>query len=350
MMKTSPRFCALLLLCLAAVTLCQSQKLRSPWDGKKIKLTNAGHICPDPPAFSETLSVDGYYLDKNHSIVDPSWTDASSKDTQRVIEFGQAVSSAADSYITKGSPAGPACVYTLLTAAAKAKAWTGTMPFPPGVYVQHWVLSGAAMAYLKVRNSRIGKPEDDKLIQEWFRALAIKAREYLEAHRTDPASQGLSNHTYWTGLALAAEGIANDDRSAFDWGMDAYRTGVREIQPDGTLPFGMSLGASALEYHLYAAGPLVMLAELGEANKIDLYAESDGALQKLVKRATDGVMTPQFFEQKTGIKQTMPIQISANEIGWAVPYVQRFPNGTISAQIQQARTVRLWQWGGLPPE
>jgi poly(beta-D-mannuronate) lyase len=112
----------------------------------------------------------------------------------------------------------------------------------------------------------------------------------------------------------------------------------------------MTLGARALEYHLYAAGPLVMLAELGEANQIDLYTESDGAIRKLVERATGGVISPAFFEQKTGLRQTLPIQISANEIGWAVPYVKRFPNGSISSLIQQARTVRLWQWGGLPPE
>ncbi len=38
------------------------------------------------------------------------------------------------------------------------------------------------------------------------------------------------------------------------------------------------------------------------------------------------------------------------EIGWAVPYVQRFPNPQLSTWIAQAPWVRFWQWGGTPPD
>jgi hypothetical protein len=36
-------------------------------------------------------------------------------------------------------------------------------------------------------------------------------------------------------------------------------------------------------------------------------------------------------------------------IGWAVPYVRRFPNAQLSAWIAQAHATSFWQWGGLPP-
>jgi len=349
-MRKLGRSCALLLFLSVAVIVCHAQKLRSPWDDTKIKVTNAGHICSDPPVFSETLDVDGYYIDAHHSIIDPVKQAAYQKGSAPVMQFGQAVTSAADDYITKGSPAGPPCVYSLLTAAAQAKAWTGKMPYHQGVYVQHWLLSGVAMAYLKVRNSRYGKPEQDKAIQEWLAALAARVREYFDEERQHGNSDGLNNHLYWTGLGVAAEGIAADDKNAFQWGVDTYREGVKQIQQDGTLPLEMARAGMALHYHLYASAPLVLLAELGEANKIDLYAENGGAIRKLVKRATDGINDPRFFEQKTGVKQNIPAQISATEIGWAVPYVKRFPDGTISSLIQRAATTRLWQWGGLPPE
>jgi hypothetical protein len=42
-------------------------------------------------------------------------------------------------------------------------------------------------------------------------------------------------------------------------------------------------------------------------------------------------------------------QFSGADIGWAVPYVKRFPNPQLSAWIAQASTIRFWQWGGLPP-
>jgi poly(beta-D-mannuronate) lyase len=354
-MRRHVHYYALFLLLVVANAACHAQKLRSPWDGTKIKTTNAGHICADMPAFSETLDVDDYYIDDHHSVIDPAKKAAYDKGVEPVTQFGQGVTLAADAYITKGSPAGPICAYALLTAAAKAKAWTGKMPHNQGVYVQHWLLSGAAMAYLKVRNSRTGKldpakAEEDKLIQEWLAALASRVREYFDQHRSESAGDGLNNHLYWAGLGVAAEGIATDNRNAFQWGMDTYRTGIQQIQPDGTLPLEMARAGMALHYHLYAAGPLVLLAELGEANKIDLYAENNGAIHKLVKLASDGITNPRFFEQKTGVRQTIPIQISATEIGWAVPYVHRFPDGTISSLIQRAQTIRLWQWGGLPPE
>src|SRR6202034_3291999 len=49
-------------------------------------------------------------------------------------------------------------------------------------------------------------------------------------------------------------------------------------------------------------------------------------------------------------KQDLPEQIGGLEIGWAVPYVQRFPNAQISALIAKASWVNFWQWGGAPPQ
>ena len=58
----------------------------------------------------------------------------------------------------------------------------------------------------------------------------------------------------------------------FDWAMAAYDNGVNQIRPDGTLPLEMARGRRAFHYHLYALAPLVLLAEFGEANQLDLYA------------------------------------------------------------------------------
>jgi poly(beta-D-mannuronate) lyase len=40
--------------------------------------------------------------------------------------------------------------------------------------------------------------------------------------------------------------------------------GLDPIQPDGSLPVDMNHRRMALHYHLFALGPLAMLAELGE--------------------------------------------------------------------------------------
>jgi poly(beta-D-mannuronate) lyase len=240
-------------------------------------------------------------------------------------------------------------VYSLLDAAAKADAWTGEMPSGQGVYDQNWMLSGTAIPYLKVRNSGAGTPQQDAEIQKWFHHVAAQVRGYFDEKHTHPNSDAYNNHIYWAGLAVAAQGIADNDKGAFRWGMNAYHLGVETIQPDGSLSAEMDRAGMAWHYQLYALGPLIMLAELGEANGIDTYGENHGAIHRLVKFDTAALQDPSIIARRTGVQQNVSDQISGFEIGWAVPYVKRFPDPRLSAMIAKAPWVRFWQWGGAPP-
>jgi len=86
------------------------------------------------------------------------------------------------------------CVYSLLSGAAKADAWDDKMPTNNGVYMQNWILSGTALAYLKVRTSGVGTAEQDAQIQKWFRVLAARVREYFDNGRKQPGSDAWNNH------------------------------------------------------------------------------------------------------------------------------------------------------------
>ena len=132
--------------------------------------------------------------------------------------------------------------------------------------------------------------------------------------------------------------------------MTAFHTGLDNIQPDGSLKAEMDRGQMALHYHLYALAPLIMLAELGEANGIDLYAEENGALHRLVKFCVDGMEDPAILEKRTGVAQVVTLPYAGGDIGWAVTYVRRFPNAKLSALIAKAPWVRYTTWGGAPPE
>jgi poly(beta-D-mannuronate) lyase len=96
-----------------------------------------------------------------------------------------------------------------------------------------------------------------------------------------------------------------------------------------------------------------MLAELGEANGVDAYAQKHGAIHRLVKLCVAGLQHPEIFAKVTGVQQNVPDKISGATISWAVPYVKRFPDlsqaAQLSAWIRQAGNTRFWQWGGLPP-
>jgi len=110
-----------------------------------------------------------------------------------------------------------------------------------------------------------------------------------------------------------------------------------------------SRAGMALHYHLYALAPLIMLAELGEANGIDTYSENHNAIDRLVNLCEQGLKHPEIFEKATGVEQNMPDKISGAVIGWAVPYVKRHPDPQLSAWLSQAGSTAFWQYGGLPP-
>jgi poly(beta-D-mannuronate) lyase len=116
------------------------------------------------------------------------------------------------------------------------------------------------------------------------------------------------------------------------------------------LPQEMRRGKRALHYHLYAAAPIVMIAELGYPNGIDLYSERDGALKRLVKVSTAGLVDSSLFEKVTGIPQEVPVPPTAEAIAWATPYNRRFPDPVISKLLVQCNNHSYMYLGGLPPE
>ena len=335
---------------LLTVTTAHAGKLRSPWDDVKVTVTDAPYKCPEPPQFAKTLDAEGYYTDKQASVIDPVKQAAFNAATADPSSLGQSTAFAADAYLAKGSRAAAACVYQLLDAAARADAWDGKMPQISGVYLQNWMLSGTAIPYLKVRNSGAGTPQQDEEIQQWFTRVAARVREYFDVQLTRPGSDGYNNHIYWAGLALAAQGAANNDTDAFLWGIATYRQGVESIKPDGSLAAEMNRAGMALHYQLYAVGPLIVLAEFGEANGIDMYSMSDGAIHRLVKFDEAALADPSIIAKRTGVEQKVNQPPSGLDIGWAVPYAKRFPDPQLSAMIAAAPWVRFWHWGGAPPD
>lgn len=136
----------------------------------------------------------------------------------------------------------------------------------------------------------------------------------------------------------------------FDWAVGTYKDGVEQITPEGTLPLEMRRGQRALHYHLYAIAPLVYLAEFGEDNGVDLFAQNKFALRRLVDRSIAGLAGSGYFDREAGIKQDTPNgPPSAEAISWAKVYVKHFPDPQISALIAQAPSLSYMYLGGVPP-
>ena len=324
--------------------------LRSPWDGHSVALTDAPYACPAPPHLSPDLTTDGFYADSKGSIVDPVKMKAYNESAGPYKELGNITVAAADAYRTTGSRAAAQCVRQLLNTAAKDRVFTGKMSSTQAYFVQGWTIGGLAIAYLKVRDSGVILPAEAATDVAWMKQVAQQTLDFYDGKTHFTGGWQNNNHRYWAGVEIAAVGVAANDRNLLDWAIAAYRTGIALIQPDGTSPEELRRGQRALHYHLYAAAPLVFIAEFAEDNGIDLYAEHDHTLSRLIKRSTDGLLDSSYFQQKTGIKQDLPDgPPSAEAIGWAVPYVKRFPDPTISALIAKATSLSYMYLGGLPP-
>ncbi|MGC1460631.1 MAG: alginate lyase family protein [Terracidiphilus sp.] len=333
----------------AFAQVCAAVKpLRSPWDMKKINVTDAAYTCPAPIHLSADLTTNSFYSDSKGSIIDPVKWKAYQESSGRVKQLGQDAVDAADAFQATGSRQAAECVLKLEKTAALDKALTGKMSSNQAYFVQGWVVGALGIALLKVRDSGVVDQADSKLLTDWMKTVSQQTMDYYDARlEKNPLGQ---NHLYWAGVQVGTIAIAANDRELFDWAIKMYRTGTKEIAADGTLTEEMRRGQRALHYHLYAASPLVYIAEFGEDNGIDLYAENNHALKRLVDVSIQGLEGSGFFDKATGIKQDLPDgPPSAEAIGWAKVYVHRFPDPAISKLISQAPSLGYMYLGGLPP-
>jgi poly(beta-D-mannuronate) lyase len=342
----------LLFLCAAFLTIalpCAAEKpMRSPWDLTRVNLTKAPYTCPAPIHLSPDLTTNGFYADSKSSIIDPIKWKAYQESSGPVKQVGENAIDAADAYQALGSRKAAQCVLSILKTAVEDKALTGKMSSSQAYFVQGWITGAMAIAYLKARNSGVFHAADKKLIIDWMKTVTNQEIDYYNDRLAKiPAGQ---NHVYWAGVQVAAVAIAANDRKYFDWASMAYRTGIKEISPEGTLSEEMRRGQRALHYHLYAASPLVYIAEFGELNGIHLYAEGDGALKRLIDVSIQGLEGSGYFDKATGIQQDLPDgPPSAEAIGWAKVYVHRFPDPDIEKLLAKASSLGYNYLGGLPP-
>jgi poly(beta-D-mannuronate) lyase len=324
--------------------------LRSPWDLSNVKLTDAHYVCPEPVHVSPDLTTDGFYSDSKSSVIDPVKWKAYTESSGPYKKLGDEAVAAADAYRTTGSRPAAACVLKLLNAAAADGVFTGKMSSRQAYYVQGWVIGAVAIAYLKVRNSGVVQPNQSASLTSWMKTVARQSMDFYEAAKSKPGGDAGNNHLYWAGVEIAAIAIAADDHSMFDWAMATYANGVNQISPEGTLPLEMRRGQRALHYHLYAIAPLVYLAEFGKVNGLDLFAQDNFAIKRLVDRSIAGLRGSGYFDRETGIPQDTPNgPPTAEEISWAKGYVHSFPDPEISSLIAQAPSLSYMYLGGLPP-
>lgn len=345
------KYCTRRSMLMAAVALCPlpshagSTRLRSPWDVRPWFAGETVSGCPQNLRLPITIGAKDFYSDPSHSVIDPGRKQAYDEAVRPIRSAVRKVVALADVFRQTGSPSAASCVGRLLAGFAGSAALTEAGSSNQSVYVQGWMLGALAISHLKVRPSGTLDLERDGLIQAWLARLAEQQIAYYTP-RSEKVD-GRNNHRYWAGLAVMAAGVASSRADLLHWGTQSIRIGLAQITPEGTLPLELERKRLALHYHLFAAAALVTAAELAMPNGINLYAERDGALTRLVRRALAGINDPSFFTAASGIDQQRARDRA--DLAWLAPYAERWQDPAADKVLRGISSRSFLYIGGEPP-
>ncbi|UFN50403.1 alginate lyase family protein [Roseomonas sp. OT10] len=260
--------------------------------------------CPPPPEPVRAIEGVSFYADPAFSRPDPARLAADRAVQARLDRFLDAVQGPADRH-REGMAGAAACALATLDSWAKDGALLGAVN-QQGGYHRVWALAGAALAFLKVRDAPGLDPVALGRVGLWLRRVAEAARPRYDRPSAAAISDTRNNHAAWAGLAVAAAGIAGNDRVLFDWGMERLRAQLAQVTGQGALPQELARGALALHYHLFALQAVAVLERLAAANGVALPAAEAAALDRLTRFALAGAQEPETVAALAGVAQDDP--------------------------------------------
>lgn len=283
--------------------------------------TGASADCNIVPPPDTPLATEGFYADRRGSVVDPTRKAARDKVVAIYETALRRVQASADAFATRADAAAGKCALRHLDAWAAAGPLTGRLATPQANYERNWYLAGFALAYLKVRAG--AEAGARTRIETWLVAMAQGTLAALDAGEV-PAN----NLLYWSGLGLAAAGLATTSKPLADRAQTILRTGLAAIGPDGTLPLETGRGSKALDYHVFAAAPLTLLAFMAETGRQPF---DRAALKRLGTGILAGLEDPAPFAVAAGEPQERPADWT---LAWLPVYRALVPGGELPMHSQ----------------
>lgn len=336
-----------LMLSISATSVAVSDPLRSSFAPLQSP-TRPASRCPESP--EPMLNIEGvvYYTDPAYSRVDPARLEADRAVQARLDALLNVVQAAVER-ARSGEQGAAACAVRLLDAWAQARAMLGAVNLQGG-YHRVWALAGAALAFLQVRDAPGHDPAAVGRVTTWMRDLARAIRPHYDRASQAAISDRRNNHAAWAGLAVAAAGIASDDRSHFYWGVGKLRAQLSQVTPAGALPQELARGGLALRYHLFALEPIAALERLARANDVPLPGAEQAALQRLTRFVFSAVRDPSTVASLAGTPQDDSWLQGRPLLSAAVSLeirAQAEPQPDLNAALQASRPYRSRWLGGL---
>ncbi len=196
-------------------------------------------------------------------------------------------------------------------------------PSSYGKFVRAWSLAAVSSSYIQIALDGRLDSAQKVAVKKWLSQLnKAVMRDY--SSRYSDKSIPKNNNLYWAAWAVGITSTVLQNPENFRWAIEKAKTGLIQIEDDGTMPLEVRRASRAQLYHLFAAVPLVMLAELGANNGVNLYAYNNGALHRLVKLNVTQFENPEYLTHRSGARQSLDRKLIPAFICWLEPYMTRF--------------------------
>ncbi|MCC8982744.1 alginate lyase family protein [Bradyrhizobium acaciae] len=234
----------------------------------------------------------------------------------------------------------PDCVMDLLAGWARGNALLTIGANYQGDFERSWAGTDFALALL--RFSAVSTKADHRFqqIKPWLIQIAEETRD------ADRINHLGNNLVYWAGLDLMSIGTLTDRDDLVEAGLSRARQGIRDIGAHGELERELKRGERALHYHNFALTPLVFCAELASRRKIDLYAENNGAIDRLAAVIVRAVKDERSFSSLSQVPQQLFPWTFQGDLAWMEPYYARFHDPDLLPLLRARRPLNNPRLGG----
>lgn len=311
--------------------------------------TTSQSNCPQTPKAIHDLIFVSIYTDKSQgvSIVDKKAQKKYRAQTRQIKRYEQKIEKWLSS-ITEGQEDAPnslrCMIQWLYDWAREDSLLKGEANFQ-GEANRKWALATIASSYGQIKNIKNINREKIKTIDAWLKRLG---QQVIRDYNVNPESKSRNNnHMFWSAWAVLITGIAIDDRDFYNWSMKHFKRAMHHMNKDGTLPLELFREKKAFNYHMFAGGPLVMMAEAFTVNGDNMYHYNNDAMHRFVALIITELQNGQaLITDKTGKKQDLKGTITVGQLAWLEVYNARFPNKDIEAYMKDFRPAKQRRLGG----
>lgn len=298
-----------------------------------------------PKPVKNMIYASKYKNKKGHDVIDSAAEKKYKKAVKKVSTYGKSLIKMSNLYLvsSRSQKKIASCVLKWMYKWERKNALLGKTNHT-GEFVRTKTLATLASAYSQIIEDKDLDSAKTKTVERWLNDLAYTVVRDFSVNEKRDSRQ--NNHLYWAAWAVAATGIVLQDNILFDWAINKAYFALSQIADDGTLPLELARMSKALHYHIYAAGPLVMLAETAAWNGINLYEAENGALHRLVKRALSGLEDASYFKKRTGKEQNLAGSLTVSQLAWVEVYHKRFPSKKTKTLLEKLRPMRQRSLGG----